>query len=98
MRTQTIYKTAVNALVLHLPARQPTRISNPFSPGNRLCGSSQAVPEHSCVAADMERSVSGSGQIVAIKIHYLGPGSHEIIHKCLLRVITRINLRDGPEL
>src|SRR5207302_3550410 len=29
-----------------------------------------------------------SGKVVAIKVHYLVPGSREVLHECLLRVDT----------
>src|SRR5208283_3398366 len=40
----------------------------------------------------------GSGKVVAIKVHHLVPRRHEVLHKRLLRVVTSIEFRDGPEL
>lgn len=39
-----------------------------------------------------------SPQIVTIQIHHLIPSRHEVFHKRLLRIVTGINLRDGPQL
>src|ERR1700691_1834594 len=39
-----------------------------------------------------------SGKVVAIKVHHLVPGSHEVLHKRLLRVVTCIDFRQGSEL
>ena len=39
-----------------------------------------------------------SNEIEAIEIHDLVPSSHEVAYKGLLRVVTCIDLRDGPEL
>src|SRR5689334_23339538 len=39
-----------------------------------------------------------SDKVEAIKIHDLVPGSHKVMHELLLRVVTRVDLRDGPEL
>src|SRR5437016_3783906 len=37
-------------------------------------------------------------QVVAIEIHDLVPGSHEVTHELLLRVVTRVDLRQRSEL
>ena len=42
--------------------------------------------------------VSLSGDIKAVGIHHLVPGLNEIIHEFLLRVITAVDFRQGPEL
>src|SRR6266567_9497414 len=39
-----------------------------------------------------------SSKVVAIKIHYLVPRSREVLDKRLLRVVTRIDFCDCPEL
>jgi hypothetical protein len=39
-----------------------------------------------------------SGEVEAIEVHDPVPRSHEVTHKRLLRVVTRIDLRDGSEL
>ena len=39
-----------------------------------------------------------SGKVKPIEIHDLVPRSHEVTHKCLLRVITRVDFRNGSEL
>src|SRR5678816_371732 len=39
-----------------------------------------------------------SGQVVAIQVHHLGPRSHEILDKRLLRVVTRIDFGECPKL
>src|ERR1700676_3327302 len=39
-----------------------------------------------------------SGNIVAIKVHHLVPRSREVLHKRLLRVVTRIDFRECPQL
>ena len=44
------------------------------------------------------QSPSSSGKVEAIKVHHLVPRSHEVFHKRLLRVITCIDFREGPEL
>ena len=38
------------------------------------------------------------GKVVAIKVHYLGPRRHEVVHKLLLRVRARIDFRDSTQL
>ena len=37
-------------------------------------------------------------QVEAIKVHDLVPRSHEVTYECLLRVVTRVDFRDGSEL
>src|SRR5712671_2198672 len=39
-----------------------------------------------------------SGEVIAVKVHHLGPGRHEVFHKLLLRVRARIDFRKGAEL
>src|SRR6202047_3161530 len=39
-----------------------------------------------------------SGEFVAVEVHHLVPGRHEILHKLLLRVRARIDFCKGPEL
>src|SRR5882724_6840546 len=39
-----------------------------------------------------------SGEVVAVEVHHLVPGRHEIFHKLLLRVRARIDFCKGPEL
>src|SRR4051812_42148084 len=37
-------------------------------------------------------------QVVAVEVHHLIPGSHEVTHELLLRVVTCVDLRQRPEL
>ena len=48
--------------------------------------------------ADLLSFPPSSGKVVAIKVHHLVPRSHEVLHKRLLRVVTCIDFREGPEL
>ena len=40
----------------------------------------------------------GSPQVVAVEIHHLVPGADEVAHECPLRVVARVDLREGSEL
>jgi len=40
----------------------------------------------------------GSGKVEAIEMHDLVPRGREVTHKRLLRVVTRVDFRDGSEL
>ena len=37
-----------------------------------------------------------SGQVKAVKIHHLGPGSNKVLHKLFLSIFTRIDFSDCP--
>src|ERR1700723_4722400 len=39
-----------------------------------------------------------SGEVKAVQVHHLVPGSHEVAHERLLRVVTGICFCEGPEL
>jgi hypothetical protein len=39
-----------------------------------------------------------SGEVEAVKVHYLVPRRHKVVHELLLGVLTTIDFRDGPEL
>lgn len=39
-----------------------------------------------------------SGEIEAVEIHHLVPRSHKVTHELLLRVVLRVDLREGSEL
>src|SRR5438128_12260893 len=39
-----------------------------------------------------------SREVVAIQVHHLGPGSHEVPDELRLRVRASVDLRQGPEL
>src|SRR5271165_3852571 len=39
-----------------------------------------------------------SGEVVAIQAHHFVPRRGEVLHKCLLRVVRRIDFRERPEL
>ena len=39
-----------------------------------------------------------SRQVVAIQVHHLVPGRHEVTHKRLLSIVARIDFRDGSKL
>src|SRR5437588_304130 len=41
---------------------------------------------------------SGSGEVESIEVHDLVPSGHEVTHELLLRVVARVDLRDGSEL
>jgi hypothetical protein len=43
-------------------------------------------------------SASRSGEIEPVKVHYLGPSRYEIVKELLLRVLTSVNFRYGPQL
>src|SRR6266581_9371273 len=47
--------------------------------------------------ADLPRP-RAMGKVEAVKIHHLGPRSHKVTHKRLMRVVARIDFRDGSEL
>src|SRR6266542_6181426 len=73
--------------------------------GRRVCktliaGSIPAVA--SAPIYDQEPAVPStslrSGKVEAIESHHLVPCSHEVTHEPLLRVVTRVDLRDGSEL
>src|SRR5205807_1689769 len=38
------------------------------------------------------------GEVEAVQIHHLGPRGHEVAHELLLRVVTRVDLREGSKL
>src|SRR5262245_17726962 len=38
------------------------------------------------------------GEVVAVEVHHLAPGRHEILHELLLRVGAGIDLREGAPL
>src|SRR5882724_4405501 len=40
----------------------------------------------------------GSGEVEAVQVHHPGPRRHEVLHKLLLRVRARIDLREGAHL
>src|SRR5918911_2193335 len=40
---------------------------------------------------------SGSGEVESIEVHDLVPRGHEVTHELLLRVVARVDLRDGSE-
>ena len=48
------------------------------------------------VSADATSPISG--EVVAIKVHHLGPRSREVFHKLLLRVRARIDFRESTQL
>ena len=39
-----------------------------------------------------------SGEIEAVKVHYLVPRRHEVMQKLLLRILACVDFRQGPEL
>jgi hypothetical protein len=39
-----------------------------------------------------------SEKVVAIEVHHLVPGRHEVTHELLLRVVAGVDLRQRPEL
>src|ERR1700680_4302665 len=39
-----------------------------------------------------------SGEVEAIEVHHLGPRRHEVFHELLLRVLARIDFREGAQL
>src|SRR3712207_8696228 len=43
-------------------------------------------------------SRSGSGEVEPVEVHDLVPRGHEVAYEPLLRVVARVDLRDGPEL
>src|SRR5262245_2798654 len=43
-------------------------------------------------------TVTGSREVEPIEVHDLVPCGHEVTHELLLRVVARVDLRDGPEL
>src|SRR5919202_1062886 len=53
------------------------------------------VAGHGC---EPPRARAPSDQVEPIKIHHLVPSSHEVTHELLLRVVTRVDLREGAEL
>src|SRR5947207_1994986 len=52
----------------------------------------------STAPAPSGRRSSSSGKVVAVKVHHLGPSSHKVFQKLLLRVATCIDFREGSEL
>src|SRR3954452_21724387 len=46
-------------------------------------------------AADLD---IGSGEVEPIEVHDLVPRGHEVAYELLLRVVARVDLRDGSEL
>ncbi len=49
-------------------------------------------------AVHQRRTSPRSGKVEAIEIHDLVPRSHKVTHKRLLRVVTRVDFRNGSEL
>ena len=39
-----------------------------------------------------------SGEVVAVKVHYLVPRRYKVVQELLLGVLTSIDFRQGPEL
>jgi hypothetical protein len=39
-----------------------------------------------------------TGEVEAVKVHYLVPGRYKVVHELLGRVLTRVDFRQGPEL
>ena len=42
--------------------------------------------------------LAASGKIKAVEVHDLGPGGHEVLHECLLRIVGCVDLRERPQL
>src|ERR671912_883171 len=58
------------------------------------------VPSVRCRLPFVPRTppLRGAGEVVPVEVHDLVPGCHEVVHELLLRVVARIDLRDGPQL
>jgi len=39
-----------------------------------------------------------SGEVEAVKVHYFVPSRYEVVQELLLRVLTGVNFRYGPQL
>src|SRR5215207_5314282 len=52
-----------------------------------------------CWSADERPTwTPGSGEVEPIEVHHLVPRGHEVTYELLLRVVARVDLRDGSEL
>ncbi len=94
----------VSGAMLHVCGREYGAPEGELIPGQGL---SQRVSLYVSRFRQRSTKTSGSprrrccqqlGQIKAIQIHHLVPRSHEVTHKLLLRVVTCIDLCDGPKL
>jgi hypothetical protein len=58
-----------------------------------------AIHDHAArVAIQPTRAAWDLRQVVAIEVHHLVPGRHEVTDELLLRVRTAVDLGQGPEL
>src|ERR1700722_17404290 len=72
------------------------RPAAPHEPGKQRLRFSRSKYSHS---RELTAFFSpNSGDVEAIKVHYLGPGRHEVFHKLLLGVRARIDLSEGTQL
>src|SRR5690348_450332 len=94
--------TALPVLTVTCPRMAAT--SSPFwfaEPSSRLAlselGSPLSTRSHGCRRTVVGR-VGRSGEVETVEVHDLVPRRDEVTHELLLRVVTRVELRDASEL
>src|SRR4030095_916421 len=86
-----------------MPARLEFLITVADHPASRASLNLDVVrddptPRRGCAHKTLKACSPRLRQVVAIEVHHLRPGRHEVLHELRLRIRASVDLRQGPEL